>query len=292
MTPGESHPIRWADYLAQLRQRVPRNQLAQYGEVTYHQTRYPLLVIEQPGDHCLVVTGGVHGDETAGPLTLLRYLPLLLQQARHRKVGLRLYPCVNPSGWEDEERGNADGFERNTNVVLQYDVNGVLTTELPPGHDSAQTKYRVNKAQLMPEMRLLYEHLVEQHPPAPWAQTGFLDLHQDGEVAGPRFYAYVFGDRARYRPLVRACRRLRPAVPPAKHMDIVSLAGSKVKVAPTTTDRHGLCTAHDASLSDYLDHQGVPYNVTLETTIDTPQPQADAVYLTWLLGLLHLVARG
>lgn len=288
-------PVPWTEYLAQLRQRVPAALVREYGRVTYARRQFSLPVVTQPGERGeLILTAGIHGDETAGPLTLLRYLPVLLRHARHYHVGLRVYPCVNPSGWEQEERGNRDGYQRNTNTVMQYDVNGVLRDE-PPAAVTSTTRYRVDKSRLMPEMRLLFEDLVEQHPPAaPWAQCGFLDLHQDGEVLGPRCYAYVFGAaRAAYRRLMRACRQLHPPVPPAASMDISQQVGSAPVRTPILTDPHGLCEAHDGSLSDYLDRQGVPLNATVEVTIEgTAQTHADGVYLTWALGFLHLLGTG
>ena len=280
----------WAHYLEQLRAQVPRRSLTEYGTVTHNRVTYPLVAVESHGDRYLVVTSGIHGDETAGSLTLLTYLPLLLRVAKKLRVGLRVYPCVNPSGWERDERGTADGFSRNVNVVLQYDIHGVLYTELRP-HQRA-TSFRVSKPHMMPEMRILFEDLVEQRPPAAWTQTSLLDLHQDGEIVGPRFYAYVFGDRARYRPVLAATKRLRPRVPPARNMSISALAGSKIERTQTWTDAHGLCEAHDGSLSDYLNWQGTPYNATLETTIDTPLPLAHAVHLTWLLSFMRLVREG
>jgi predicted deacylase len=280
----------WTDYVAQLRRRVPAALLREYGAVTYDRVRFPLLTVAQPGARgCLILTAGIHGDESAGPLTLLRYLPWLLRHARHHQVGLRVYPCVNPSGWEQEERGNREGYDRNTNTLMQYDVNGVLRGELPPG--LTNISYRVDKRVLMPEMRLLFEDLIEQHPPAvPWAQCGFLDLHQDGEILGPRCYAYVFGDRTCYQRLMRACRQLQPPVPPAARLDISQQVDSAPVREPIRTDARGLCETHDGSLSDYLDRQGVRLNATLEVTIEgTSQAHADSVYLTWMLGFLHLL---
>ena len=80
----------------------------------------------------VVVTAGFHGDEKAGPLTLLAHAADLFAYARARGVGLRLYPCINPSGFVLGTRYNASG-EHPNNDLLRYRVGRAWKGELSAG---------------------------------------------------------------------------------------------------------------------------------------------------------------
>src|SRR5260370_36881591 len=84
----------------------------------------------------VVITDGFHGDEKAGPLTLLAHAAELFAYAEARGVGLRLYPCVNPSGFEAHTRYNVGG-ERPNNDFLRYEIApGVWPRELHAGESA------------------------------------------------------------------------------------------------------------------------------------------------------------
>src|SRR4029078_8814290 len=57
----------------------------------------------------------------AGPLTLLEHAPEIVEYAAERDVGLAIYPCVNPSGFEAHTRYNVTG-ERPNNTSLRYET--------------------------------------------------------------------------------------------------------------------------------------------------------------------------
>src|SRR6185312_2048391 len=77
-----------------------------YGAVEEAGRTYPLVGLRLPGPHPVLVTAGFHGDEKAGPRTLLDHAAELVAYAVERGVGLTLFPCVNPSGFEDHTRYN------------------------------------------------------------------------------------------------------------------------------------------------------------------------------------------
>jgi hypothetical protein len=237
------------------------------------------MVAEQPGSPWLVVTSGFHGDEAGGPLSLLRYAGLLLQQAKTRGFGLRIYFCVNPSGWERNERCNRDG-KCFSNAVLQYNVDGVLRDDVPPG--TQPRDYQLMLKQAPPETQQVFADITQ----LPLAQLrGFLDLHQVGEQGDDVTYAYVFGSRRPYRRIIRATAKYARLL---AHAEVDRREASDVAI---TTDADGLCKYHDGSVSDYLDRKGVRYNATVETAVTLPLERVHAVNLTWLLGFVTLMGQ-
>ena len=58
----------------------------------------------------VLLTGGVHGDEPAGPLTMQR---LLEANAWPRGLELCAFPCLNPTGFPLNRRENAAGVDLN-----------------------------------------------------------------------------------------------------------------------------------------------------------------------------------
>ncbi len=232
---------------------------------------YPLLEVDSPGARTLLITAGFHGDETAGPLTLLDRLPEIVAHAATRGVGLLIYPCLNPSGFEDGTRYNRSG-EAPNNDFLRYELApGRWVDELPPGADTAPwSVYRQGPK----ETRALLAALESR--PAPAAA---LDLHQDPWLAGAFAYAYTFGPRAVYRPLLDATRAV---VPLSRDTDVDE---------GVRTDSEGVIELHDGSVTDYCFRRGTPFAVALETTTRTPLAACHEVNLIWIHGLIDLVAQ-
>jgi predicted deacylase len=233
---------------------------------------YPLLRATTGGSRTLVITSGFHGEEPAGPLTLLESLPEIAAYARQRDVGLRVYPCINPSGFEDRTRYNRSG-ERPNNDFLRYEVApGQWKGEL---HDGERfQRWEVNR-EGPKETRAI---IAELHAlPTPHAA---LDIHQDSYIGDASVYAYVFGDHAAYVPLVDA-----------------SAERARV-IRDTLVDEHhranalGLIEANDGSVTDYYFRRGVPFTAALETTTRTRLDVSQAINLIWILGFIDLAARG
>lgn len=55
------------------------------------------------------LSAGIHGDEPSGPLALLQ----LLEENRWPDANLWMVPCLNPPGFELNQRENADGIDLN-----------------------------------------------------------------------------------------------------------------------------------------------------------------------------------
>ena len=63
-----------------------------------------------PSPRQIYISSGIHGDEPAGPLAVLK----LLQENRWPKsVSVWLIPCLNPAGYVRNSRENEDGIDLN-----------------------------------------------------------------------------------------------------------------------------------------------------------------------------------
>jgi hypothetical protein len=252
---------------------------ADYGAVVEAGHTFPLLSAAggaAGGAPVVVVTAGFHGDEKAGPLTLFQHAAALFAYARQRGVALRLYPCVNPSGFEAHTRYNASG-ERPNNDFLRYEVApGVWRGELLRGDTARAWKPYDGGPK---ETVALARELARFPPPA-----SALDLHQDNFIHGAIFYSYVFGDRGPYRLLQARSNALLPILRSCL-VDSGYEPGSDVRA-----DDDGYVEVHDGSITDHFHRAGVPYTAAIETTTDTPRAVADEINLIWIRGFVDLAA--
>jgi len=265
--------VNYTDYAQRIRSFVALAEVAEYGRVLEGGQEYPLFRLIVPGERWLVITSGFHGEEPAGPITLAENFPEVVAYARQRGVGLRVYPCINPSGFEDGTRYNRSG-EKPNNDFLRYEVApGEWRGELNRGEKSILRWVLYDGGPK--ETRAVRSDLARF--PAPHAA---LDIHQDNYLGGKATYAYTFGDKDAYRPLVAEC---------AKHVTVVR--NQKVDEY-NFTDADGLIEYHDGSITDWYMRQGVPYAAALETTTPTPLGLCHAVNLTWIRGFIDLAAWG
>jgi predicted deacylase len=232
---------------------------------------YPLLRATTEGSRTVVITSGFHGEEPAGPLTLLEGLPEIADYARERGVGLRVYPCINPSGFEDRTRYNRSG-ERPNNDFLRYEVApGQWKGELRDGERFLRWELHREGPK---ETRAISAEL--HRLPTPDAA---LDIHQDSYLGDACVYAYVFGDHAAYVPLV----------------DASSQRAKVVRDALVDEHHHanalGLIETNDGSVTDYYFRRGVPFAAALETTTRTRLEVSHAINLIWICGFIDLAAR-
>lgn len=262
--------VDYSEYLDALNAHASLAELSEYGAVREDGVSFPLVRLTLEGEPWVTITSGFHGEEPAGPLTFAALLPEVLAFARTRGVGLRIYPCVNPSGFERRTRYNASG-ERPNNDFLRYEVSpGVWKGELP--HGEPYLRWRVHR-EGPKETRALVSELEAQE--APWAA---LDLHQDNYMERAATYAYVFGEQSLYLPLVRAASR---------HVKVA------VRCAVDEwhrTDEAGLVRYHDGSVTDYFLRRGATVAAAVETTTRSALGASFEVNLVWIRGFIEYAA--
>lgn len=258
-----------------------------YGEIAYSDVTYPLLKIaSQLQDRILVLTSGFHGDEIAGPLSLLEYLEDIASYAETKGIGLIIYPCTNPSGYDGGTRYNAKG-EVNNNDFMRYLKDGMLVDDLQYGAEHEGWYWASDPSlgiTLPEETAILHNEILN----LPFERiVGLLDLHQDYFLSDPYTYTYVSGDRDIYEPIVDKVAAL---VPVLRGTTINSGQQDCPPEEIPVSDEHGFIRRHDCTITDLFFRLGIPYTVAVETTGAVPLETAMNVNLTWVKGIIDLVA--
>lgn len=268
-----SSPVDYANLVTQLRAHRISGRFRTYGAVRENGQNYPLYRIDTTGFPRVVITAGFHGEEPAGPLTIAERLTDIVKYARARKIGLTIFPCINPSGFEAGTRYNQSG-ERPNNDFLRYrlhdgSVVGVLRGRSPPFQS-----FRIYTGGPK-ETRLLRRELQRVRTP-----RAALDLHQDDHLKRTASYMYVFGAAENYTPITQKSKR---------HLPIAS----NTTVDPgLKTDRHGFIWFHDGSNTDWFMRRGTPFCAVVETTTHSPMKSSIGVNWEWIKGFIDLAARG
>jgi len=121
------------------------------------------------------VSAGIHGDEPAGPLAVQR---LVSEDAWPRGMELWLCPCLNPAGFRDNRRENADGRDLNRDFRTKQ---------------SAEVRAHTEWLERQPSFDLA------------------ICLHEDWEASG--FYLYELNPEARPSPAEAVVREVAPVCP-------------------------------------------------------------------------------
>lgn len=232
---------------------------------------FPLLSLTVPGERWLVITSGFHGEEPAPPLTLLERTAEVVDYARSRGVGLHLYPCINPSGFEDGSRYNRSGEKPNNDFIRYTLDDGRVVGEV----DLEATIVRWDLHVGGPKETAAMREELHRHP----VPVAALDLHQDRYLEGAYTYAYIFGDRERFMPLVEES---------ARH---AALAKDYRADEKHITDQAGLVEHHDGSVTDYFHRRGA-LAACLETTTGTPLEKCHEINMAWIRGFIDFAAAG
>ncbi|MFZ5470989.1 MAG: M14 family zinc carboxypeptidase [Myxococcota bacterium] len=260
----------YTQYLQTLRSHGAAAEVDEYAQVQENGRTYPLIRVTVAGEPKVVITAGFHGEEPAGPLTLAHHLSAICAYARRQGVGLLMFPCINPSGFEAGTRYNASG-ERPNNDFLRYEVSpGQWKGELVDGEPFLRWQLFDGG----PKETKAVRTELERHP-VPMAA---LDLHQDNYLGRPAAYAYVFGDAGHYSPLMKRT---------SQHAKIAMRWGVDDH---HKTDALGMVRYHDGSITDYFLRRGVPYTAALETTTKTALDACHRINLTWIEGFIDLAA--
>ncbi|WP_419656687.1 putative fusion protein (N:peptidase-C:desuccinylase) [Desulfosarcina variabilis str. Montpellier] len=242
----------------------------------------------KPNDRFMLIRAGIHGDEVAGPLTIIRYFNRIFDYAHKRGVKLIVYPLGNPAGYDARQRYNTDNGEESgaNNDFVRYELDsGNRVDDIRRGakfkrwYWSSDSRLHLN----LPAETGLMHHLLRRDPLENIVAA--LDLHQDNisrtDMAAA--YHYAFGDLPVYGRIVEAIRK---TVPILSHKVIRAGQASGMR-----TDKDGFIVRHDGTLGDLLYRLGVAYPVTAETTGNTPIDLACQVNWLWIKGLIDLVAK-
>ena len=262
--------MRFPEYISLLLRAAGSARVTTIAELDEPGGPYPLVRLDLPGRQHVLVTAGFHGEEPAGPLTILEHLPEILDHARARGVALTLYPCINPSGFEDGTRYNRSG-EKPNNDFLRYELpGGAVKGELAPHEPFARWRLAEGGPKETQAVRADVHALPHF--------VAALDVHQDRWVQSPHVYAYVQPDRTDYLPLIQEAGRVLPPMREAKLDELYS------------TDEHGLTWGPDGSITDYAARRGARWAATLETTTISPLAHCHQVNLIWIKGFIYLAA--
>lgn len=258
-----------------------------------------------PSDKIFLIRAGIHGEEIAGPLSLLKYLPEIIDKAHAAGLKLIVYPLGNPSGFDRGSRYNIDNDkgDAGNGDFMRYELeDGTMTDDLGQTPHEKVKRWLWSsdpslQAHLPFETRLMQDVLKKD----PLSRVvGALDLHQDyiTETDKAAAYHYSFGDLSVYKSIIQNVETIVPifrTTPIGAGFGVPLLAdGSISREVPETalivSDADGFIIRHDGSLPDLFYHLGTPYCVTVETTGKTPIEKAIEVNRAWMEGFISLCA--
>ena len=168
-------------------------------------------------DKILLIRAGIHGDEAAGPLTIIQYFNRIFDYAHKRGVKLIIYPLGNPAGYDARQRYNTDyseGSGANNDFVLYELENGKLLDDIGRGAKFKRWYWssdrRLNHE--LPTETVLMHELLKRDPLE--SIVASLDLHQDyiSPINRAAAYHYAFGDLSVYGRIVEAINKTVPVI--------------------------------------------------------------------------------
>ncbi|MBI2450475.1 MAG: succinylglutamate desuccinylase/aspartoacylase family protein [Candidatus Nealsonbacteria bacterium] len=250
----------------------------------YKKGKYDFLRIASeeimPMDKIIMIRAGIHGDEIAGPITILDHANEIIDLIHDNGLKIILYPLGNPSGFEIRTRYNADYKDGDScnNDFLRYELEHGLLVETIGDNVRFEKWHWLSdvaeelRIKLPAETKLMHRLLKKD----PLSQiSGFVDLHQDFKTPGlgmAAAYHYSFDGLEAYENIVKCIEEIAP------------LLSDEIGA-----DERGFIIEHDGSLDDLMHRLGVKYCVTCETTGATPLDIACQVNLIWIKGIADLV---
>ena len=171
----------------------------------------------KPNDRFMLIRAGIHGDEVAGPLTIIRDFNRIFDYAHKCGVKLIIYPLGNPAGYDARQRYNTDEGEGSdfNNDFVRYELeNGERVDDIRRGakikrwYLSSDSRLNLN----LPAETLLMHHLLRRDPLENIVAA--LDLHQDtiSSIDQAAAYHYAFGDLSVYGRIVEAIHKTVPVL--------------------------------------------------------------------------------
>jgi predicted deacylase len=190
----------------------------------------PIYLLTRRGDigsANILVAAGFHGEEKAGPYGILKFLHTI-HPSKLSAVNLSILPLVNPMGFDEGDRMNAQG----KNVDRGF------------CHLTVESQKTTSEGELL---MINFSKLLKL------AKNGFFSLHED--IRTEKFYTYTFNDSSSPNEVPKAI------VIDKKYFDIHpngEFMGLDVKDGVITN-------YHDGSFEDLLFHKGVKVSVVTET---------------------------
>jgi predicted deacylase len=239
-------------------------------------------------DKIMLIRAGIHGDEVAGPLTIIQYFNRIFDYAHKRGVKLIIYPLGNPAGFDARQRYNtdySDGLGANNDFVRYELEDGSFAGDIGRGAKFKRWYWssdpRLNHD--LPAETVLMHNLLKRDPLE--SVVASLDLHQDyiSPCNRAAAYHYAFGDLSVYDRIVDTVEKIVPV-----------LANKSISAGQSggmRTNWEGFIVRHDGTLGDLLYRLGVLYAVAPETTGKTPLDKACLVNWKWIQGLIDLAAK-
>ncbi len=243
----------------------------------------------------VIITSGIHGEEQAGPLSILEYLNKIIDCTHRKKIGIIIYPCTNPSGFDQRTRYNAKkevGLGNNFFIIYKK-IDGSWADDLGIETEYIDWKWaddsQIKKKKLM-NYSLPYETklLLKDLRKLPLKKiNGGIDLHQDYFKEGKKTYAYYFGNKKNYIPIIKKASKI---IPPIKNASINSGYEPTELKAPKT-DNYGLILRYDGTIGQLFYNYGAKYFITVETTKNVPVKKANKINFIWIKEIINLISK-
>jgi len=253
----------------------------------YKTWTFDLLKIQSkriaPTDKVILITSGIHGEEIAGPLSLLTYMDKILDLIHTNGYKCIIYPLDNPSGFECGTRYNIDSDEWwcGNNDFLRYQLaDGTITDECKK--DDTFKWYRSSDPELKQELPLetaLLHSLLRKDPLN--QIVAHLDLHQDyiTPIEWSYVYFYTFSDT--YQSIISEIK---------KHIPL--LANTSISAGQSSGDMsndNACIMRHDGTINDLFYRIWIPDTIAIETTGQTPLPLAEKINRLWIQWMVLLL---
>lgn len=245
-----------------------------------------------PTDRIIMIFAGLHGEEIAGPLTILHCANQIIDAAHEINLKIILYPLCNPSGFEKGTRYSIDSTvpedkEIPNNDFLRYELaDGTIVKDIGRSgeflrwHWSSDPELKI----MLPHVETRLMHTLLQQDPL-MQVSAVIELHQDylTKNAPPAAYFYAYGDLERYRYIARAIdERIVPLLKNKK------ISAGYPDGTAMTSDEYGLIVRHDGSVSDLLYRIGARRTITVETTGATALETAEFVNMIWIYQIIDM----
>jgi hypothetical protein len=205
--------------------------------------KYPLIKLSKYSRNqpILLITSGFHGDEIAGPLTILNKLEDIVKMGEEKNVGLIIFPSINPSGFDLRQRYNIMAKEtprKNNknkklpakeippnNDFLRYVKNHKLLDDLRNSkkYDGWVYSTDPNIVGKLPHETLRMHKQLEKMPIK--NVRGHVDIHQDcfedeileyqpvGKFADKMWtYVYIFDKKPTYKKIIEKTENIVPTL--------------------------------------------------------------------------------